>query len=366
VNLAILIGHFPPGVVGGAELQAERWARLLADRHRVVVVTRRDPAWQPAAETRDGFSVTRLPVSRVPLWRTLRDLTAVERAIGTLVPRPDLALCFQTFVSGFAGVRVQRRLGIPAVVWIRGEEEVRLRFLERSRWISPRVWRAARGVLVQSERVRAALLQALGGVDARAAREVAQKLEVVPNGLDLPAPPFARGDGVLAVGRLIRDKGMDLLIDATAIAGLPLTIAGDGPERAALEAHARRRGADVRFLGMVPQERLAVLYREAACLALAARRGEGLPNVLLEAMAHARPVVTTPVMGAGDLVRDGSNGLLVPPESSTALALALTRLAHEDGLAARLGAAARVTAEEFAWERVRTPLESALARWRAA
>src|SRR5205823_12924742 len=119
MNLAILIGHFPPGVVGGAELQAEGWARRLSDRHRVVVVTRRDPPWQRAEETRDGFAVKRLPVSRMPLWRTFRDLHAVERVIRGLAPRPELCLCFQTFVSGLAGVRVQARLGIPAVVWVR-------------------------------------------------------------------------------------------------------------------------------------------------------------------------------------------------------------------------------------------------------
>src|SRR5437867_10103145 len=136
----------------------------------MVVVTRRDPPSQPAREFRDGFEVVRLPVSRLPLWRTIHDVAAVERAIATLDPRPDLALCFQTFVSGVAGVRVQARLGIPAVVWVRGEEEVRLRFPARSGWISPRVWRAARGVLVQSDRVRAVLLDALRAVDARAAR----------------------------------------------------------------------------------------------------------------------------------------------------------------------------------------------------
>jgi len=362
--LAFLIGRFPPGVVGGAEIQAEGWARVLSDRHRVVVVPRRDPPGQPAEEARDGFVVKRLPVSRLPVWRAFRDVAAVERAIGALSPRPDLMLCFQTFVSGLAGVRVQARLGIPAVVWIRGEEELDLRFGARSRWISPRVWSAARGVMVQSERVREAVLAGLRRVAPRAAREVAPKLEVVPNGLDLPpAPPPGGGTGVLAVGRLIPEKGMDTAIQAAAAAKQSLAIAGDGPDRARLEALARSLRAPVRFLGMVPRDRLQVLYRDAACVVLAARGGEGLPNVLLEAMAHARPVVATPVMGVSDLVRDGSNGLLVEPGDPAALATALTRLASEDGLAARLGGAARATAEGFAWERVRPRLEAMLERW---
>ena len=156
----------------------------------------------------------------------------------------------------------------------------------------------------------------------REAESIAAKLEIVPNGLDLPAAADAPGRGALAVGRLIAEKGMDVAIEAAAAAGIPLTIAGDGPERAKLEALAAARGGVVRFEGVAPRERLAALYREAGCVVLAARRGEGLPNVLLEAMAHGRPVIATPVMGVADLVRPEENGLLVPTEDVHALAAA--------------------------------------------
>lgn len=365
MNLAILIGRFPPGAVGGAELQAEAWAMQLAARHRVTVVTRRDPPSQPAAEHRDGFEVLRLPVARLPIWRTLHDVHAIGRAVRRIEPRPDLLLCFQSFVSGYAGVRIQERRGIPALVWVRGEDELRMGPRDRLRWIAPRVWGAAAGVLVQSERMRAALVEGLRAMDPDAAARVEAKLEVVPNGLELPASPSPPGHGVLGVGRLIRDKGMDTVIEAAALAALPLMIAGDGPERERLEALARARGAQVRFEGIASRERLQVLYREAGCVVLAARRGEGLPNVLLEAMAHARPVVATQVMGAADLVRHETNGLLVPPDDVGALAGALRRIAGDPVLAARLGSAARATAAAFAWERVVPQLEAALERWGA-
>lgn len=330
----------------------------------MTVLTRRDPPGQPARESRDGFDVVRLPVSPVPLWRTARDVTGIGRAVARIAPRPDLLLCFQTFVSGFAGVRVQRRAGIPAVVWVRGDDEIRL---DRpvARWIGPRVWRHARGVLVQSEAVRREMLARLADRAPDTAAAVAGKLEVVANGIDLPAPPFPPGEGVLAVGRLIPAKGMDTLVDAVAASGGRLTVAGDGPERAALEARARARGVEARFEGAVPRARLGALYRGAGCVALVSRRGEGLPNALLEAMAHARPVVATPVAGVQDLVRDGENGLLVPPDDPAALAAALARLRSEPGLAARLGAAARATAEGFRWERARAALEPLLERWAA-
>ncbi|MEO5989621.1 MAG: glycosyltransferase family 4 protein [Candidatus Eisenbacteria bacterium] len=361
MHVAILIGHFPPGSFGGAEIQAEAWARRLADRHQITVITRRDPVTQPSREDRDGFRVVRLPVSPIPGWRTCADVLAIERAVRMLEPRPDLLLCFQTFLSGLAGVRLQRATGIPAVVWIRGEAEYRFAHSRVHRVVSPRVWREAAGVLVQSEENRVELLKALDQHAPVIASVVRAKLAVVPNGLDLPEGPFLPGNRILSVGRLIRDKGMDTVLEAAAGAGIPLTIAGDGPERMVLEARAGQLGLDARFEGYASRARLDLLYRQAACVVLAARRGEGLPNVLLEAMAHARAVVATPCAGTRDLLVDGVNGLLVPPDDAPALRAAMERLRREPGLSLRLGAEARRTAEGFRWDRVQPLLEDVIA-----
>src|SRR5262249_49904786 len=160
------------------------------------------------------------------------------------------------------------------------------------RWLSPRVWRDAAGVLVQSEANRAGLLTELERAAPARVAGVREKLAVVGDGLELPplSPAPRDGRGVRA-GRLIRGKGVDLVIRACARCRLPLTVAGDGPERPALERLAAGSGGDVRFVGHVDPAVLARLYREARVVVLAARRGEGLPNVLLEAMAYGRPVV---------------------------------------------------------------------------
>jgi glycosyltransferase involved in cell wall biosynthesis len=367
VRLAILIGHFPPAAYGGAELQAEGWARRLAARHEVTVLTRADHERPPGRESRDGFTLVRLPVSGVPGWRTLADVLGIERALARMAPRPELLLCFQTFISGLAGTRAGARLGIPAAVWVRGEAEYRLGESAFTRAVSPRVWASAAGVLVQSEANRVELLRELERHAPRFAPRVRARLEVVENGLELPpAPGGADGARVLTVGRLIADKGMDVALEACARAGRSLTIVGEGPERAALESRARALEADVRFTGHASREELAALYAGAAAVVLAARRGEGLPNVLLEAMAHARPVVATPCAGTRDLLADGANGLLVPAGDAHALASALGRLAGDAALRARLGAAARATAERFEWSRVQPKLEALLERWRAA
>ncbi|MCC6349752.1 MAG: glycosyltransferase family 4 protein [Candidatus Eisenbacteria bacterium] len=363
MHLAIVIGRFPPGVIGGAELQAEAWARRLAARHRVTVVTRLDVPGQQPVEERDGFTVRRLPVSPLPGWRTFADLTGIERLLAGLRPRPDVLLGFITFASGLAAVRAGRRLGVPAVVWIRGEAEYRLGASRFHRYLAPRIWRGATGVLVQSDWNRRELLRELGSVSPSAARDVEAKLDVVPNGLELPAGPFPPGDGVLAVGRLIADKGVDVLVDACASAGLALVIAGDGPERGALEARARARGASVRFTGPLSRPQLDPLYRAAAVCVLASRRGEGLPNAVLEAMSYARALVVTPSGATRDLLVDGESGLFVPADDPEALAAALRRLHGEPALAARLGARARQAAEAYAWERVVPRLEQTLGRW---
>ena len=365
VNLALLIGHFPPAAYGGAELQAEGWARRLARRHRVTVITRGDARRPPGREARDGFTVLRTPVSSLPGWRTLADLGAIGRAIDSLAPRPDLLLCFQTFISGLAGTRIGRRLGIPAVVWIRGETEYRLADSAFHRWLSPRVWSDAAGVLVQSDANRDALMAEMGREALARAADVGAKLVVVGNGLELPpVTPLPEAMRVLCVGRLIADKGVDVVIDACARERLPLTVAGDGPERAALEQRARASGVDARFTGHMERTALDPLYREASVVVLAARRGEGLPNVLLEAMAHARAVIATPCAGTRDLLADHVNGLSVPPGDAAALASALAALRADRALATRLGAVARTTAEAHEWSRVEPRLEAALERWR--
>lgn len=364
MRVALLIGHFPPAAYGGAELQAEAWARRLAVRHDVTVITRADHVRPAGREARDGFAIVRTPVSAIPGWRTVADLFAIEHALRSLAPRPDVLLCFQTFISGLAGTRAGRRLEIPALVWVRGEAEYHLGASRLHRWISPRVWSAASGVLVQSEANRAGLLAELGRLSPELATRLRDRVVVVENGIELPeASPSPASGPVVSVGRLIADKGMDVVIRACARLRRPLVIAGAGPERGPLEALARARGADVRFAGHAERDGLAALYRAASVVVLAALRGEGLPNVLLEAMAHGRPVVATPCAGTRDLLEDGVNGLLVPPGDAAALAGALERLALDPSLASRLAAAGRATSERFEWARVEPRLEAVLARW---
>lgn len=154
---------------------------------------------------------------------------------------------------------------------------------------------------------------------------------------------------IAAAGRLSDEKGFDRLIAAVGrlvAAGIDaeLVIAGEGDRLEPLRRLAAESGlADrVRLLGFVAD--LSTLYQAADAFALSSLR-EGLPNVLLEAMAYGAPVVSTRVAGTVRLIADGADGLLVEPDDPAALAAALRRLHDDPGLRDRLAAAARRTIE---------------------
>lgn len=178
----------------------------------------------------------------------------------------------------------------------------------------------------------------------------AERAHYLPNFVeDRPAAPadraaFATPAGVpllLAAGRLHRNKGFDTAL--AALARLPdavLWLAGEGPERAALETHAAALGvgARVRFLGW--RDDMPALHA-AADVFVCSSRHEPLGNIVLEAWAQRRPVVAVRSPGPEGLIADGETGLLVPQEDPAALAAAVARVLGDAALAARLGAAGR-------------------------
>ena len=164
----------------------------------------------------------------------------------------------------------------------------------------------------------------------------------IPYGVDLPADAAAEATPphVLFAGRLSPEKRIDVLAEATA--GLPRVIAGDGPLRHLVPD----------ACGFVPPEEMPALYERTAVVVLTSER-EGLPNVILEAMAHGKTVVTTPVGGIPALIRDGETGLVVPVGDAQATRAAIERALSDELLRARLGRAARERVRQHcSWERV--------------
>ena len=204
----------------------------------------------------------------------------------------------------------------------------------------------ADAVVTVSDFARAQLLPL---VDA----EQGERIQTVHCGIE-PSNYSANGRGpgekgrmrVLSVARLDRRKGLSVLLDALAqlreqTRAIELTIVGDGPARPEIERGARELGIEdaVTLVGAVGQDQVADFYGRADVFCLPSF-AEGIPIVLMEAMASGLPVVATRVMGVPELVEDDC-GLLVSPACPDEIAAALARLSDDPKLRARLGEAGR-------------------------
>ena len=186
--------------------------------------------------------------------------------------------------------------------------------------------------------------------------------------------PASEGANIVSVGRLVPKKGFDLLIRAFARLGRPghrLIIAGDGPERVALQALAETEGvADrVDLLGARPHAEALEVIRSGAIFALPCRTSttgdrDGIPVVLMEAMAAGKPVIAGRLETIAELVEDGTSGLLVPPDDVDALTEALRRLVDDPARGKAMGLAGRKhVADEFSdainWDRLEAAIDAA-------
>lgn len=168
----------------------------------------------------------------------------------------------------------------------------------------------------------------------------------------------------LSVGRLEPGKGIEDLIEAARIfvsrcpdSAMRFIVVGSGSLHAALQAQVERAGLAARFefrgqIAAGRREELAALYRTAGIFVLPSHH-EGMPTVLLEAMASGAPVISTAVGGALEVVTSGQNGLLVAPRAPEALAEALMALNDDETLRGDLGRKARATVEQrYSWDAV--------------
>jgi glycosyltransferase involved in cell wall biosynthesis len=215
------------------------------------------------------------------------------------------------------------------------------------------------------------------------------RVDIVPYGVDVDR--FRPGAGsaddyraqlgvdpgvplIFAAGRLVRKKGFEYLIDAvrmlSADEAIVLAIGGDGDLAGELRERARTDGppGSVRFLGNVSQDDVA-RYLAAADVAVVpsvrddAGNVDGLPNVVMEALASGTPLVTTPAGGIGAVVTDARTALVVPERDVPALAAAIRRLLNDPDLRRSIGSAGRaLAAKQFGWARAAERFEDAYER----
>jgi glycosyltransferase involved in cell wall biosynthesis len=269
---------------------------------------------------------------------------------------------------------------LPLVISLHGSDVFVAEKLSVARMVAQRVFRRASAVTACSRDLaeRAVML----GADAA-------RVEVVPYGVDVArfrpdraARSRLRGRLgiaedtllVVAAGRLVRKKGFEYLIDAmarvTESVNAVAAVAGDGDLRDELRARVEAAGISqrVRFLGNQPQDEIAGWLAAADIAVVPSVKDDsgnvdGLPNLVLEALASGSPLVTTAAGGIGSVVQPGVTAEVVPERDAAALAAAIERLAADPARRARLGAAARQLAtERFGWEETARKFEAAYER----
>jgi glycosyltransferase involved in cell wall biosynthesis len=299
---------------------------------------------------------------------------ALRHAVGLhlLRERYDAALLHWVVPNAVLVYDLLRSQHLPFVICLHGSDVF---VAERSLLARP----FARRALSLAGRVTACSADLLRRARRLGAEE--SRSRAIPYGVDVAAfAPRASDESmrqrfgvppgalmVVAAGRLVEKKGFTYLVDAAAsVPGIQVVLAGDGDLRRELEAQARERRAPVTFAGSLDRSAMAAALAAADVVAIPSvvdRAGnvDGLPNVLLEALAAGRAVVATRVAGIPDVVRDRENGLLVAPRAAADLAAALRVLAGDPKTRERLGAAARRTAvEELSWEAHAAALEDCL------
>ncbi|HEY3673393.1 MAG TPA: glycosyltransferase family 4 protein [Acidimicrobiia bacterium] len=381
---AVFASSFHPHVGGVEEMVRQLTRAQTAAGAQPVVHTMRWPRDLPAREMWEGIDIRRHSY-RVPEGSVRRVVPAMAGNPMVLADvvrqlRADRAdaVHVQCVSSGsWFAYRAARMARLPVVVTLHGELTMDADDIyERS----PLLRHTLRMLLADADVVTACSQATLREAEDWSGRSLGDRGRVVHNGVDLtefagvPAPrePGPRGF-VLAVGRLVRQKGFDVLLDAFASLARDaafewdLVIAGDGPERAALESLAARAGVGnrVRFAGRTDRAETVALFTGAAVFVLPSRQ-EPFGIVNLEAMAAGTPVVATRVGGVPEIVDDEVTGLLVGPADTDALVRALRRLHDDPELCARLAAAGRADVAGRGWPAVEEQYREVYAAARAA
>ena len=304
----------------------------------------------PATDTIDGLSVRHPRFVLLPRigHSVAGPLYAASLAMHALKlrRRVDVVLGSWAYPDGYAAVVLADFLGVPAVVKLHGSDMNVVADLpgprRRLEWALPR---AARVIAVSRPLAE----------KARSLGVAPERIDIVRNGIDRATfRPRDRAEArrtlglegrspiVLYVGHVTREKGAFDLIRAHAAGGPAvrasrLVLVGDGSGLEECGALARGLGVAATFVGARPHEEIATWLAACDVLALPSWN-EGMPNVVLEALASGRPVVATRVGGIPDVVDSDTLGVLVPPRAPEALARALERVLEQPHDAERISA----------------------------
>jgi glycosyltransferase involved in cell wall biosynthesis len=369
MRLLMLNNEYPP--IGGGTASANYYVmREMVKRGLSVDLVTSTPASNRYEVERlaSNAAVYRIPINNQnPHYQTERELlTYIYRGfffIRTLYqggePKYDLCHAWSGLPGGALALLLKWKRSLPYVLGLRGSDvpgyDVRYRWLYP--FLSPSlhlIWRNAAAITANSYELRS--------LANRFSPTMA--IEVIPNGVDLtrfqPAL-LTRQDPdttfrILCVARLVERKGIgDLISAADRIRqqrpNFKLIFVGRGDYEAELKATVEGLGLQqwVEFKGVVLHDFMPEIYNQADLFILPSLN-EGMSNAVLEAMAAGLPIITTYTGGTAELLR--GNGIIIPKQSSDAIAKAILELWDDDDLRRAMGQRSRKIAETLTWERV--------------
>jgi glycosyltransferase involved in cell wall biosynthesis len=283
--------------------------------------------------------------------------------------------CHGAYPPAYVGATLKRLLNIPMVVWPHGSDVLPGEFIRANARLERRLrtgLAAADLVIAQSEFLHREML---------ALRVPEDKIRRIPNGVHVAAfqprtsAPSVPSPYILAMGSFSPKKGFDVLLRAFASVAaedtsIHLVMAGAGKEWPAYTALVRAHDLRdrVHFVGIVEGVCKIQLYQHCLFFVNSSRR-EPFAVVNLEALAAGKPLVATAVGGNVEVVSEGGNGFLVPPDDPEALARRMLTLRNEPALRARMGRVSSDLARRYDWQVIlpqyTTVFEEALACHRA-
>lgn len=361
MNIAIFASAFYPHVGGVEEV-----VRQVAGEYRkrglgVIVITNRWPRSLPRREELDGIPIHRLAL-RIPEGslkaRVNYRLThiLIRRQVIDIVRKHKTDVVHVHCVSsnGYYALIARRKLMLPLVVTTHGERTMdAAQIYQHSAFLNT----VLRELLAEADHITACSQETLKDVEQYSGTSFGLRASVVYSGIaprDFEnAVPYGNPRPyVLGMGRLVPQKGFDLLIEAFSKADIDveLLIAGEGPERESLERLVIGQGLEnrVRFVGRADRPTAVSLFAGCRFFVMPSRQ-EPMGIVNLEAMALGKAVIAPRVGGVPEIVIDNETGVLVPAGDVAALAQAMVHLNGDDSLRLKLGAAGRVRAQKFGW-----------------
>ncbi len=243
----------------------------------------------------------------------------------------------------------------PVILSERSNMDYDLSYLNRrGLFLLRRGFRHLNALVLQTETIKKLMVQAPWSIPEKIIRVIANPVRRFQIQKQLPQCLYPR---IIAIGRLVHLKGLDLLLAAFAEAAehfpeWQLDIFGQGPLREELEIKRNQLGLEkrVHFRGITTD---VYAELERSNIFVLPSRIEGFPNVLLEAMAAGVAVIAADCkFGPGEIIDNENNGLLIPPENIPALTQALKRLMSDAELREKLGSAARSVQERYAEEKI--------------